>query len=183
MNWEALGAVAELLGAIGVIATLVYLSAQIRHNNDQLRGAATTAVYEYQRTLTEMLSADPELYKIALRGNEDLSSLDPWEQQRFTIWCIHETGMWEMCHRLLKQGALDQQLYDGKEAYWLKLHSSPGRREWWYTHSVMLSADFYADVSTQLEAIAVRRLGEAIPIFDSTGHNVGKEPNPPPDRS
>ena len=117
MNWEALGAVAELLGAIGVIATLVYLSAQIRHNNDQLRGAATTAVYEYQRTLTEMLSADPELYKIALRGNEDLSSLDPWEQQRFTIWCIHETGMWEMCHRLLKQGALDQQLYDGKVSY------------------------------------------------------------------
>jgi len=97
MNWEALGAVAELLGAIGVIATLVYLSAQIRHNNDQLRGAATTAVYEYQRTLTEMLSADRELY-------------------------------------------------DGKVSYWLKLHSSPGRREWWYTHSVMLSADFYADV-------------------------------------
>lgn len=172
MNWEALGAVAELLGAIGVIATLVYLSAQIRHNNDQLRGAATTAVYEYQRTLTEMLSADPELYKIALRGNEDLASLDPWEQQRFTIWCIHETGMWEMCHRLLKQGALDQELYNGKEAYWLKLHSSPGRREWWYTQSVMLSSDFYADVSAQLEAIGVQRLGEAIPIFDSTGHNV-----------
>ncbi len=172
MNWEALGAIAELLGAIGVIATLVYLSAQIRHNNDQLRGAATTAVYEYQRTLTEMLSADPELYKIALRGNEDLASLDPWEQQRFTIWCIHETGMWEMCHRLLKQGALDQELYNGKEAYWLKLHSSPGRREWWYTHSVMLSSDFYADVSAQLEAIKVQRLGEAIPIFDSTDHNV-----------
>jgi len=113
MNWEALGATAELLGAIGVIATLVYLAVQIRQNSHQLRGTATTAVYEYQRTLTEMLSADPELYKIALRGNEDLSSLSAWEQQRFTIWAIHETGMWEMCHRLLKQGALDEELYHG----------------------------------------------------------------------
>ena len=172
MNWEALGAIAELLGAIGVVATLVYLSAQIRQNSNQLRGAATTAVYEYQRTLTEMLSADPELFKVALRGNEDLASLDPWEQQRFTIWCIHETGMWEMCHRLLKQGALDRELYRGKENYWLQLHSSPGRREWWKTHSVMLNEGFYTEVSRQLEAIPVRRLGESIPIFDSSGHNA-----------
>lgn len=61
MSWEALGAIAEALDAIGVIATLVYLSAQIRQNNNQLRGAATTAIYEYHRTLTEMLSSDPEL--------------------------------------------------------------------------------------------------------------------------
>ncbi len=160
MNWEALGAIAALLGAIGVIVTLVYLAVQIRQNNHQLRGAATTAVYEYQRTLTEMLSSDPELYKIALRGNEDIASLSPWEQQRFTIWCLHETGMWEMCHRLLKQGALDGELYRGKEAYWLKLHSSPGRREWWSTHSVMLNEGFYREVSALLEAIPVRRLGE-----------------------
>jgi len=172
MNWEALGAIAELLGAIGVIATLVYLSAQIRHNNEQLRGAATTAVYEYQRTLTGMLSADPELYKIALRGNEDLASLDAWEQQRFTIWAIHETGMWEMCHRLLKQGALDRELYRGKETYWLQLHSSPGRRQWWETHSVMLNEGFYSDISGQLVNIPVRRLGDSIPIFDSTDHNA-----------
>ena len=104
MSWEALGAIAEALGAIGVIATLVYLSTQIRQNNNQLRGAATSAIYEYQRTLTEMLSSDPELYKIALRGNEDLSSLDPWEQQRFAIWWLHETGMSEMCHRLHPPG-------------------------------------------------------------------------------
>jgi len=153
-----------------VIATLVYLSAQIRHNNDQLRGAATTAVWGYQRTLTEMLSAAQELYKIALRGNEDLSSLDSWEQQRFTIWAIHETGLWEMCHLLLKQGALDEEFYLGKEAYWLQFHSSPGRREWWHTHSVMLNEGFYTDVSRQLEAIPVRRRGDSIPISDSSGH-------------
>jgi hypothetical protein len=95
INWEALGAIANLLAAIGVIATLIYLAIQIRQNNNQLQGSATIAVYDYQRSLTGTLTQDQELYKIALRGNEDLNLLDSWERQRFTIWCIQETGMWE----------------------------------------------------------------------------------------
>jgi hypothetical protein len=44
VNWEALGAIANLLAAIGVIATLIYLSIQFRRNNKHLRGAATIAL-------------------------------------------------------------------------------------------------------------------------------------------
>ena len=69
-------------------------------------------------------------------------------------------------------GAIERELYRGKEQNWLQLHSSPGRREWWKTHSVMLNDDSYTEVSRQLEAIPVRRLGESIPIFDSSGHHV-----------
>jgi hypothetical protein len=36
MNWEAISAIARLLGAIGVIITLIYLSVQIKQNNNQL---------------------------------------------------------------------------------------------------------------------------------------------------
>ncbi len=32
MNWDAIGAIAELLGAIGVIASLVYLARQMSQN-------------------------------------------------------------------------------------------------------------------------------------------------------
>ena len=35
MNWDAIGAIAELLGAVGVIASLVYLATQIRHSREQ----------------------------------------------------------------------------------------------------------------------------------------------------
>ena len=33
MNWEALGAIAEGLGAAGVLVTLIYLVGQVRTNN------------------------------------------------------------------------------------------------------------------------------------------------------
>jgi hypothetical protein len=171
MNWEALGAIANLLAAIGVIATLIYLSVQIRQNNNQLRGAATIAVYDYQRALTDTLTEDQELYKIALRGNEDLDSLTDWERQRFTIWAIKETGMWEMCHRLMKQGALDEELYRGKEAYWLALHSSPGRRKWWQQYAIMLNKQFVAEISAALNKMPVQKLGQVHALFDSSAHS------------
>jgi len=44
MNWDAVGAIAELLGAIGVIASLVYLATQIRQSRDQMQAATCSAV-------------------------------------------------------------------------------------------------------------------------------------------
>ena len=39
MNWEAISAIGEILGAAGVIITLAYLAAQIRQNTKVSRGA------------------------------------------------------------------------------------------------------------------------------------------------
>ncbi len=36
MNWEAIGAIGEVLGAAGVIITLAYLAVQIRQNSRPL---------------------------------------------------------------------------------------------------------------------------------------------------
>ena len=37
MNWDSVGAVAELLGAVGVILSLAYLASQVRHNTRQMQ--------------------------------------------------------------------------------------------------------------------------------------------------
>ena len=59
MNWDAIGAIGEVLGAVGVIVTLIYLARQIRQNSRQLMGASLIAVHEYQRSLSEELNANP----------------------------------------------------------------------------------------------------------------------------
>jgi hypothetical protein len=42
MNWEAIAAVGELLGASAVLITLIYLAVQIRQNT----AAVATSIYE-----------------------------------------------------------------------------------------------------------------------------------------
>ena len=37
MNWEAIGAIGEIIGAISVLATLIFLSSQLRQNTIALQ--------------------------------------------------------------------------------------------------------------------------------------------------
>lgn len=40
MNWDAIGALGNVVGGVGVIATLIYLSLQIRQNTKALKVSA-----------------------------------------------------------------------------------------------------------------------------------------------
>jgi hypothetical protein len=57
MNWDAIGAIAELLGAVGVIASLVYLATQIRQSREQMgentRALRAGTYQQFQRELRD----------------------------------------------------------------------------------------------------------------------------------
>ena len=40
MNWEAISAVSEIVGAVAVVISLIYVAAQIRQNTKMMRTAA-----------------------------------------------------------------------------------------------------------------------------------------------
>jgi len=52
MNWDAIGAIAELAGALAVIATLAYLAVQLRQNSALLKSSIATASRESTNQLT-----------------------------------------------------------------------------------------------------------------------------------
>lgn len=75
MNWDAVGAVAEALGAAGVIASLLYVASQVRASN---RASAVEAKLQSTRFLAELIDSliqNPELNDLYLRGIADLESL------------------------------------------------------------------------------------------------------------
>ena len=151
MNWEAIGAIAELLGAIGVIASLIYLATQIRQNSRQLMGASLIAVHEYQRSLTEELNSNPELFRMVIRGNNDFDALSSEEQALVAIFNTKEAGYWDMCYQLTKQGSLDPSVYRAKERYLVALHSAPGRRKWFEDNAILLEEGFYREMTRKLD--------------------------------
>jgi len=52
MNWDAVGAIAELIGATAVVLTLVYLSIQLRQNTRAVEHATERGVWEDARFIT-----------------------------------------------------------------------------------------------------------------------------------
>ena len=46
MNWDAIGAIGEIIGAAGVISTLIYLAIQIRQNTTAMNRATVRQALE-----------------------------------------------------------------------------------------------------------------------------------------
>ena len=61
MNWEAIGAIGEVLGAIGVIVTLGYLAIQIRQNTKVTKAATAQQMTDNWVHLNLFMSGHPEL--------------------------------------------------------------------------------------------------------------------------
>ena len=92
MNWEAIGAIGEIIGAVGVILTLGYLAYQIRQNTIQLEqnertatAAAVSVSATNYRENRRYIYATKEVAGIVLQGMADPESLDDIDQYRFRL--------------------------------------------------------------------------------------------------
>ena len=64
MNWDAIGAVGEVVGAAGVVFSLVYLATQIRSSSKQANADAIYNLQKGQADIMEMLSSSPDLARL-----------------------------------------------------------------------------------------------------------------------
>jgi hypothetical protein len=152
MNWDAIGAIAETLGAVGVIASLVYLAGQIRQNTAQMDRAERTARGDSYQSLLEMLQStsesvrlDGEASEIIRRGLLDLRDLTEAEFFRFNWTMGGQLFAWDNALYQYHHGVLS-------EDRWVLIrnviaHHAPsaGFRAWWksYAHDT-LSPEFVA---------------------------------------
>ena len=85
MNWEAIGAVGEIVGAIAVIVTLGYLAVQIRQNTRTVRASTHHGISRELNELNIAFGSDPAVSSLLLRGSEDYSQLDHDERFQYTL--------------------------------------------------------------------------------------------------
>jgi hypothetical protein len=59
MNWEAIAAIGEVLGAVAVVITLVYLAKQLRENTKSIKLQSVEATFkEWNECLKDIQSID-----------------------------------------------------------------------------------------------------------------------------
>jgi hypothetical protein len=150
MTINELGAIGEIVGAFGVIASLIYLSVQIRQNThamDEGRRLALAQTYQMRAdALQEMLvtAANSQIGAIILKLTEDgypedvtaLDRLSPEERVRFRLWQIAQHTHWDNLHFQYQQGFLDEEYFNDSfrertvrlAPVWRALGISGGRR-------------------------------------------------------
>lgn len=83
MNWSAVSAVAEVLGAIGVVVTLLHISGQVRENTRSIRRSTTHDALRSIADFNQFIASDPQLVDLFWRGTADPDHLSNEEWQRF----------------------------------------------------------------------------------------------------
>ena len=137
MNWDAIGAVAETVGTILVLITLIYLAVQMRIANKQREIESLRHTYDGINRVCELLSESTEKASIVLRGRESLENLTDEEQIVFEFMHIRILNTVESWYMQLMETSppgeyRDQQL-ENIVSLVVYFFESPGAQEIWGT--------------------------------------------------
>ena len=135
MNWDAISAVAETVGTIVVVITLLYLSVQIRIANKQREVESLRHTCDGINRMCELLCESTEKASIVQRGRESLDNLTDEERMVFEFMHIRILNTVESWYMQLMETSptgeyRDQQLENisGVITYMLNY---PGAQEIW----------------------------------------------------
>ena len=158
MNWEAIGAIGEVVGAIGVIASLLYLALQIRGDAKAKRASAVHDQTDAYRDFLKTMAADGELAAIYMRGIRDFSSVEGSDLVRFGSALGFLFRVFDEAYYHWSEGNLETHVWHGFEAPIADMLAYPGVRSWWSTRSHWYSTKFQEFVSDKESQIGAPSL-------------------------
>jgi hypothetical protein len=131
MNWDAVGAIAELAAALGVIISFVYLARQIRQNTRVQRRANVGEIASDLGAHLRVAASDPELSVLVLRALADLDSLDTAERYRFDSFFYSWLAAFERALLDARDGEYPHEFLTPMSVGIAGFLRTDGGRAWW----------------------------------------------------
>ena len=151
MNWDAIGAVGELLGAAAVLFTLIYLAVQIKQNTS----AVATATYESTMTgfndINVVVAGNPALASLLDRGCQNPDSLTAGEVVQFNFLLRCYSNQWWKLFKLYERGSLPEQEWSVFAREAAQFLDQPGCKT--FCEQNALFADLYADLDKYRDGV------------------------------
>ena len=166
MNWEAVGAIGEVVGAAGVIFTIGFLAFQIRQNSVLLRNNTRQLEQSHKVAIAQALSksdsqSDPmlivaqsnELSDIVVRGLANYKDLGREDAMRFSmamgpIVAAASTTIGEQ----RQLGIVDNDVVPAQLNFLMRFIDKVGGRQWWKQGKNMYPDTFIATIDAEILA-------------------------------
>jgi len=141
MHWDAIGAIAEIFGAIAVVVSLAYLASQIRQNTRQLRVAGRQASVDSLKG-TIVSQTESETARLILHGFDSYCELSKPDKFRFNGQMNNMVFDFQLTKTLHDEGAFPDEAMAVHRRWIVDVLSTPGGKEWW-------QLDTYVDAATR----------------------------------
>jgi len=142
MNWEAIGAIGELVGALVVVMSFLYLGRQIRLSTRQQRMEGHRAMAELQLS-TNRVFYDPGLTRAITRTLHDWQSASFDDQNVTRQWITDTVTHYQALFEMWRQGAIDDQVWDAEETFLTEeLLATNGGQGFWEENAILFNDNF-----------------------------------------
>ena len=153
INWNAIQAIGDMAGAVGVIVTLIYLSIQLRQNTKASRVTAIQNSMENSARFSELLATHDDLSHIFWLGLSDPDSLDADSKRKFVSTLNVFMRRELVAFYLHRQGVMPDHLWAARLGALTSTFNQPGLKMYLSVARDTLPEDF----QSFLDEIAQRK--------------------------
>ncbi len=166
MNWDAISATAEVIGAGAVVATLVYLAIQIRQNTAALRATSGQDVVGSFRNFNRLLLEVDGLPEVFLTGLREYPAMDQPTRMQFGAFMSDNLLHFQEAFALHESGNLDQATYRAYLDFFAAFLATPGGAAYWSEFQAACPPGMAVEVDARLES------GELIDLLSMPFYRV-----------
>jgi hypothetical protein len=153
MNWDAIGAIGEVIGAAAVVISLVYLATQIRQSTKTARATTRNAIAEATQSLLWDLIESQGMAEIIVKHVSG-KPLDQVEALRLQARAHRDMRHWENIYYQVRAGLLSDDEWVAFRKYLFALFSVEAYREYWKHEGELYSDIFRDEIDTILQDTA-----------------------------
>ena len=172
-----LGALGELIGAIAVVVSLIYLSRQVKANTEALRTANAATVQANFVQLAGTFTTDREAGEVVLRALEGDDSLTRVERLAAHGWFFNALKAGELAHQQYRGGHLDPDLWEATLTHFRAYWETPGMRRYWADRRASFVPEFRTTVDRLLAERGVRSLERSDHFYSDHELDTTVSPN------
>ena len=148
MSWEAVAAIGEIIGALAVVFSLVYLSLQIRSGTKALRTTLRDSAFRYLNEWNYALSTDEELPWIFKRGLTNPADLNDKEVTRFHHMLYSFFKVFENTYLHYLDGSIAKEAWENNKEILFLYSMQKGAKEYWQNRQAIFDPRFRELVET-----------------------------------
>ncbi|MBT8145886.1 MAG: hypothetical protein KJN90_03485 [Gammaproteobacteria bacterium] len=150
MNWDAVGAIAELVGSLAVVITIVFLVVQLRYNSTAVRNSTLQNQTTAMANWTLALIQDPELHALYRRGLIDQDGLAKEELGRFDLIMLLAFQTNTTIYQQYMNGSMDENIWIDSLRLLQAPLGTPGGWASWERQKTMLPENFQKEIDLRM---------------------------------
>ena len=130
MGWDSVSAISEVIAAIAVVISLIYIAAQVRSGAESfkttLRDSSFTSLMEYNYAIL----ADEDLAWVFQKGMRDLNTLSEAQQARAVHVFYAFFKLWENIYLHYLAGSIDDSVWKNNSQVLFTYGALPGAQQY-----------------------------------------------------